>query len=283
MTIPSARGQLVRNRFRRGDDSGSLVMALLLTLVGVALSALLVPVLVTQAESTRLDARRVNALNAAHTGLEVALGQIQAADTGSGPVGPFDSLLCHILGGCAAGLPMPCALQGNVGTGSTAHYQVTIEYFRVDPSRADSRIATNRVPCDPQGGTSSTAAYALVRSAGTERTSTRTLEATYTFQTSNQSRCRGLYVSVPGLRPFCVPLPFLGDIFGNQAWIISWAGGDGTSYVVIDVFGNCASRAGSTGSMPVSGLPGLTFERCNGSPEQTWTSPPAPFKDIREE
>jgi hypothetical protein len=279
MTIRSLRDRLVRDRFQRGDDSGSLTMALLLTLVGVVLSALLVPIVVTQVESTRFDARRVDALNAAHAGLEVALGQIQvavqAADSGSGSGGLVGDLLCVILHSCPSGdLPVPCTLQGDVGTGSAARYRVTIEYFGPgDPPTA------NRIPCDPQRGTSGVPASAVLRSAGTEQATTRTLEATYTFQPTKQSRCRGLFVP---LLQLCVDLPMLDGIFGNQAWTISWGRGDGTSYVIIDLFGNCVSRTGSTGTLLPGGAVGLTIARCNGSPDQQWSAPPAPFTNVRE-
>ncbi|MCW2641014.1 MAG: hypothetical protein JWP76_3320, partial [Dactylosporangium sp.] len=200
---------------------------------------------------------------------------VRAADTGTGSGGLLGGLFCGLLGGCTSGLPVPCTLQGNLGTASTARYQVTIEYFRVD-----NQGTATPIPCDPQRGTSGIPTYAVVRSAGTEQTTIRTLEGTYTFQTSKQSRCRGLYIP---LLQFCLELPILDDIFGNQAWTISWVGSDGTSYVIVDLFGRCVSRTDSTGILlPVGGL-GLKIETCNGSPEQTWTAPPAPFKDIREE
>src|SRR5882757_6113241 len=108
-----------RGNIRWADDTGSLIFALLLTLVGISLSALLVPMVLTQVHSTRFAIHRIHALNAAQTGLDVALGHIQAANDGSG-------------GGVYASLP--CGpLAGNVGAGGTARYTVGIDYFAVDP------------------------------------------------------------------------------------------------------------------------------------------------------
>jgi hypothetical protein len=186
VTIPPTRPQPLRDSIRWADDSGSLPLALLLTLIGVSLSALLVPMALTQIDSTREDIQRVDALNGAAAGLDVALGHIRAANDGAG-------------GGMVASLP--CGpFSGKVGVGGTARYQVTIDYFAVDPrGQSDSWIAANSIQCIAGGGTFSTPAYALLRSQGTDQptgafgtVASRSVQATYTFQTTNQNIPGGL-------------------------------------------------------------------------------------------
>jgi hypothetical protein len=191
VTTARARQHPLRARLHRdlrwwADDTGSLALALLLTLVGVMLSALLVPMVLAQIASTREEVHRVQALNAAQAGLDVALGHIRAANDGAG-AGVLASLPCG-------------PLSGNVGGGATTRYQVTIDYLQVDPQgRSDAWIAANRMPCAGTGGTSSTPAYAMLRSQGTDQptgafsaVASRSLRATYTFQTTNQNIAGGL-------------------------------------------------------------------------------------------
>ncbi len=159
----------------RDGDTGSLAIALLLTLVGVMLSALMVPVVLTQIGSTRTDVRRIHALNAAQAGLDVALGHIRAANDGVG-------------GGVRASLP--CGpLSGRASVGGTARYQVTIDYLAVDPvGQPDSWVAANRISCVAGAGAFTTPGYALLRSQGTDQPTgsiasapSRYLRATYRF------------------------------------------------------------------------------------------------------
>lgn len=169
----------------RGDDTGSLTVAMLLAMVGLALSALLVPMMVTQVGSTREEVRRSRELAAAQAGIDVALGHIRAA---ADPAG----------NGVLATLP--CGpLAGSVGAGGT-RYEVTIDYFTLDPQgRSDDWVAANRISCLAGGGPYSSPKYALLRATGTAAPSgafstvpTRSLRGTYTFQTTNQNIAGGL-------------------------------------------------------------------------------------------
>ena len=182
----AARGRPPGKRIRWADDTGSISLALLLTLIGVALSSLLVPIVLTQIGSTREDIQRVHALHAAQAGLDVAAGHIRAADDGWG-----------------AGLigKLPCGpLSGRVGVGGTARYQVTIDYLPTDPrGQSDAWVATNRISCITGSGTYTTPRYALLRSQGTDVATGsfssvphRFLQATYIFQTSNPFSTGGL-------------------------------------------------------------------------------------------
>jgi hypothetical protein len=185
VTSSPARRRLL-GRGPWAEDTGSLALALLLTLIGVALSTLLVPVVLTQIGSSREDIQRVHALHAAQAGLDVAVGHIRAAadGTGAGVTGK-----------------LPCGpLSGRVGVGGTARYEVTIDYLATDPrGQSDAWIAANRITCSTGSGTYSTPGYALLRSQGTDAATGpfssvryRSLQATYTFQTSNPFSTGGL-------------------------------------------------------------------------------------------
>ncbi len=184
MIHPSAGGRAPRLRARLADDTGSLAFAVLVTFVGMALTLLLVPVVKAQSASTREDGRRVVALSAAQAGLDIALGHIQAASNGLGtgvlrnlPCGPFT---------------------GNVGAGGTARYQVTIDYYQVDPRghEQDTNWLNSNLPiqCINGGGAYVTPSFALLRSFGTDQATgafssvpVRSLVAAYKFQITNEN------------------------------------------------------------------------------------------------
>ena len=58
-----------------------MAMALLVIIVGALLGALMLPMMLTQAQSTRFDTTRVQSLHAAQAGVDVVLGQIRASTT----------------------------------------------------------------------------------------------------------------------------------------------------------------------------------------------------------
>lgn len=176
----------VASRGRLADERGSMPLALLVTVVGVALSAVLVPMVVNQIGTTRTGIQRSHALGAAQAGLNVALGQIQAAvdDDGSG-----------------ARDALPCGpVTGLVGAGGAARYQVSIDYLAADPQgQSDAWVAANALACTTGVGPASTPAYALLRAEGTDSATgafgsipSRKLRATYTFRTTNQRTAGGL-------------------------------------------------------------------------------------------
>ncbi|GII04166.1 RICIN domain-containing protein [Planobispora takensis] len=152
------------------DDRGSMPMALLLTMVGLSLSALLVPVVLGQMATTRSSSERIRTLHAAEAGVDTAVGQIRAAvdDEGNGVVEQ---------------LP-PCELTGTLESDSalgSPRYRVKITYQDVD--RNDMGCSPTEVP-----------AYAALVSTGIEKPNvaftagtagTRTIEAIYSFKTTN--------------------------------------------------------------------------------------------------
>ena len=181
--------RLVR-RARRGDDSGSLAMAMLFILVSVSLSALFVPVVVTQSGSTRAEMHRAHALHAALAGIDAAVGHIRAAVAADGRTG--DRTKLPTCGGTIA---------GDVDSGDDtdpARYQVTVQYLDLDPRGQTDQWAADNAICST-GKPAHTPAYALLISTGTDRDTgafadvpTRTLHATYTLRTVDQPPPGGL-------------------------------------------------------------------------------------------
>jgi Ricin-type beta-trefoil lectin domain len=168
------------------DDEGSMSLLLMVVVVGLALSALLVPMVISQNRSTRFDNTRVQSLGAAQAGIDVALGLIRGAnsvDTKGASYGDSTKLPCGPLSGIAT------------GPGAAA-YSVKIEYFTFDPIREPdaSKRSMNCVAgygvYDPTAAVY-TPGFARITSTGTVGTAVngssagRTLVTTYVFKTTN--------------------------------------------------------------------------------------------------
>lgn len=157
----------------RSGDRGSLPMALLLILVGVALSALLAPVVLNHVTATRSSSERTRALHAAQAGIDVMLGRIRASTDSAG-------------NGMVTLLPGP-ELTGSAAPGGTERYWVTVTYYAAD----GAQVAVVGVANPPQP------AKAVLVARGVESASvdprvpgapgTRTLRATYRFRDSNEN------------------------------------------------------------------------------------------------
>ncbi|MET8148423.1 ricin-type beta-trefoil lectin domain protein [Actinoplanes sp. NPDC049668] len=135
------------------DDRGSLPLAMLLTTVVMGLSAVMVPIVVLQAGSTATVSSRNSALDAARSGIDVALGQIRTS------LGDYTKL-------------PPCEMASPAGTNPP--YTVSIRYFGA--SGADLGCPPNAIPVTAQ-----------LSVTGTGASDTRTLNATYTFKTTNEN------------------------------------------------------------------------------------------------
>jgi hypothetical protein len=148
-----------------------MAMALLLTIVALALTSLIMPTFVIQSGSTSNETRRVDAINAAQTGLEYGLGQIRAARDTDGD-------------GVLASLPT-CngVLTGNVNGAGSATFSVRIQYFNA---------ASSTTPMCSSGKPATTPKTARLSSDGSRNGVTRTLGATYTFQSTNANIPGGL-------------------------------------------------------------------------------------------
>jgi type II secretory pathway pseudopilin PulG len=173
-----------------GSDQGSMPMALLITLVAMALSATLMPLVISQVTSTRTVSSRTQALQAAQAGIDVALGQLRSA-VGTTGAGDLESL-------------PPCVMTGSADAGWG--YRVTIVYYSL---AADDTAEPAPQGCPPTDVpvsailTSTGGPGAGALAAGSE--GTRTIEATYTFKTSNQNISGGaIQLAAPTTDPLCM-------------------------------------------------------------------------------
>jgi hypothetical protein len=183
-------GQDLLRRLGTGSDRGSMPMALLVTLVGMALSAALVPMVVSQVTSTRTVSARTFALQAAQAGIDVALGQLRSA-VGEAGAGDLESL-------------PPCVMSGNAGSGSS--YRITIVYYRLPDDTAEPEPE----PCPPTdvpvtARLSSTGGGPGVSALTVGSAGTRTIEATYSFKTTNENISGGaIQLASPTIDPLCM-------------------------------------------------------------------------------
>jgi hypothetical protein len=181
MTIMSSWARRVR-----AEDAGSLAVALMLTLVGVSLSSLLVPVVIGQLHTSSETIRRDRALNAAQSGIEIAMAKIRAASTAGNATNP-------LLGVRTA---LPCgSFTGVIGAGGTSSYSVSISYRLTDPVVKPLDPA---IKCVSGAGPQTVPLFALLTAVGSDDTGgtagsvTRQLTATYVFTTTNANISGGL-------------------------------------------------------------------------------------------
>lgn len=176
-------------------DAGSMLMALLVTLVAITLSAALVPIVISQLVSTRTIFGRTLALNAAEAGIDVALGQLRSA-TGAIPTGNPP-----LLPGSLEALP-PCAMTGTVSA-DNSRYLVTITYYGLADPATPLSCPPVEVPVTAR--LSSTGGGTLVASLSPGTSGTRTIDATYTFKTSTDNIAGGpIQLASPTVNPLCM-------------------------------------------------------------------------------
>jgi len=205
-----------RWRRNRRDDAGSMPIALLITLVGVTLSASLTSLVVGQLTDSRRAADRTAAVAASQAGLDAGLARIRASVTGT--AGDATKLPCTSLAGNLTAL-------AGTSTATPPRYALSIGYFLVDPSTMIGDLApigdlTNlhrlvagtttvtslltslgQTVTNTAGLTSAVSSavgcvdgalpqvplYGLLRSSGTVGGTTRTLYAIYTFRTTEET------------------------------------------------------------------------------------------------
>ena len=151
---PSQRGGEVHPP----DERGSMAILLMVVLVGLMLSALLVPMIITQSRNTRFDSTRVQALNAAQSGIDVTLGAIRAS----------------VVSGIGVSSQLPCGPEsGTVDSTGVAAYSVVVEYFTFDPV-TEPNPSDRAMKCVPGYGTfdaqtgATTPGFARITSTGTD-------------------------------------------------------------------------------------------------------------------
>jgi hypothetical protein len=156
-------------------------MVMLVVIVGMGLAALMLPLVLVQTHTTTFDSTRGRALQAAESGIDIAVGQIRAATTSGS--GDFGKLPCVMPDGYDATdddtKKSTAASDGSSGS----EYGAQISYFQSDPARmTEIQRDTNKLSCvDGSGVTTGLPRYAMITATGfaPNEVRSRTLSATY--------------------------------------------------------------------------------------------------------
>ena len=162
---------------RADGERGSLVLAMLVTLVATTVAALVLPLFLTSVDSARFDDRRARQLAAAQSGVDATLARIRS---GSGTAVGVRALL-------------PCApLTGQVPGATALRYRASVEYFSVDPKTLQpTAVAGALLACVAGVGTRVAPAFARITAVGTDTPGTawtgvasRSVTATYVLRST---------------------------------------------------------------------------------------------------
>ncbi|AGL15036.1 RICIN domain-containing protein [Actinoplanes sp. N902-109] len=173
----------------RSDDRGSLPLALLLIVIATGLCGLLAATVNAQTAGARSTIHSTEALDAAQSGIDVALGHLRTATASDGTGDPAK---------------LPCGpFTGSVNSATDQTYTVALYYLASQPPAGDvAWAAANKLPCT---GTSfsgtQTPVYALLSSTGKALagdTSARTVTATYTLHSKTRENVAGGLIHVLG-------------------------------------------------------------------------------------
>lgn len=192
------------------DDGGfTLVLSLLLIVIVAGLSLAMGAVILTQQQPTQEARKRVTTINAAQSGLQVALLNIRLAND-SANKGDITKIPCTNKGNGQGDATFTATdpVQSEQAAGATFEgsvtaatdptkptYRVSIAYYTFNPAGLrppDLRLRA--MPCRPgQGGVGSVPAFAYLQSSGTgaqipgntAAQGNRTQSATYQFTTTN--------------------------------------------------------------------------------------------------
>ena len=219
-----------------GDDEGNMVLAMLLTVVGLGLSVLLSSTVVVQVKTSgRVNNRQVS-VSSAQAGLDAALGLLRAAVTGgtdsqNNPVGDVTKLPCTSTKSVAqytdADHNYVVADRTVAGVTPAVRYSMSIDYYSVDPTGYQDKpgvIKGKRVVCDGSGGLGTVAVpgWALLRSTGILNGATRSLYATYTLGSNNEN-IPGGRIQVSGAGHLCLGSDTDPPVVGAYAKLINCA------------------------------------------------------------
>ncbi|MBM2620826.1 ricin-type beta-trefoil lectin domain protein [Actinoplanes sp. LDG1-06] len=179
---------------RLRDSRGSLPLAMLLSIVGIGAVSLLGAVVASQISTTRYDVNRSAAISAAQSGIETTLAQLRAVPINSSG----DAALASVP--CSATVQGPSLkLSGVVSPGQLAAFAVNIYYLTTNPPAGadpETWAKTNRLGCGGAGGPSLVPMYALIASTGSSGPASRTLLATYLFQSRTKPNVPGGTIKV---------------------------------------------------------------------------------------
>jgi type II secretory pathway pseudopilin PulG len=174
---------------RRRDDTGSLPMAMLLTVIGIGLSGLLAATLSAQFSAARSTAQRADAADAAQSGIEAALGRIRTANDSATGAGVYTKLPCG-------------PFTGRVSTATTQAYTVQVYYLPAQPPAGDTTWAgNNKLPCTGTYLAAGKPLYVLLSSTGAAVSGQpgRTITATYPLYTKGRENVAGGLIKLYGV------------------------------------------------------------------------------------
>lgn len=183
---------------RAADERGSLPVVILVMMIGLAMTAVTLPMLLTQIRTTTFGVSRQNSLDAAQSGIDVVLGRIRDATNASGSGNP-SKLPCYTKTATANTGPAT----GTVGAPSTESYKAWVDYYVVDPLSPGATPMT----CVPGSGPYTTNSsgttvfvpyYARIWATGVDGTAGsggrsfgRAISTTYVFKTTNKNVAGG--------------------------------------------------------------------------------------------
>ena len=162
-------------------------MAVLLITIGMGLSGLLAATVTAQIKSTRSTVHSSEAIDAAQSGLDAALGRIRLATAPDGS-GDFRKLPCG-------------PFSGTVNTGTDQTYSVTIAYLTAEPPPGNTAWAqANKLPCTSTYLSTGSPVYVQLSSAGRALNSgaPRTVTATYTLHSKSRENISGGLIHLYG-------------------------------------------------------------------------------------
>ncbi|HEV7206301.1 MAG TPA: RICIN domain-containing protein [Jatrophihabitans sp.] len=182
------------------DDTGSIPLLMLATLLGVLLSAAMMPILLDMRTTTNFDVTRVRDLNAAQAGTDVMIGHIRNAVDASG-AGQPSSLPCTTLAD-GSGVAALTGVTSVGDGGDRASYSVTVQYYVADPVAHPTTVAMRCVPGHGPYDVASQSvvpSYARIVSVGTDTTTNspgsskgRTLSSVYSLEVDNSNISGGI-------------------------------------------------------------------------------------------
>jgi hypothetical protein len=171
------------------NDRGSLPLAMLLTLVGVGLTGLIGTTVLGQVSTSRYDGDRAAAMDAAQSGIETGLAQMRALPVdGSG-----DALLTDLSCVTTSASSPDLTIAGAVSPATRAAFSVNVYYVsQAPPATTDAEVwaKANRIGCIA-AGPASAPMYAVLAATGTSGTETRSVTATYLFQSHTKPNVPG--------------------------------------------------------------------------------------------
>jgi hypothetical protein len=246
-------------------------MAILLITIGMGLSALLATTVNSQIAATRSTIHSSEALDAAQSGLDSALGRIRLATAANG-TGDFRKLPCG-------------PFSGTVNGGTDQTYSVGVYYLATEPPAGDVTWAqANKLPCTSTYLAAGSPVYVLLSSTGKALNSgsPRTVTATYTLHSKTRENIAGglIHLYGPHNPDLCFAAPGTRPVAGDP---VTMQVCDSTSDAQLFAYESSlnlvlvSSRADGTTGMCLDAAPvnleQVVFKACSATPiaRQQWS------------